>query len=224
MKNTFEKTGISLLLAFLLALCSVIAGNAQSKSVEEIAKGVYSFGTGHGYYSMFIVTTHGVIAIESINSEHSTAMVKAIKEITDQPIKFLLHSHNHWDHASGGKVWQAEGAKTIAHAEAYTWMKANVGQDMAVPDKSWSGDRKDIVLGETTLEMHYLGMNHGLGMTVFLLPKERVAYIADLITPNRVLFSIVPDFNVRETERSIEEIIKLDLIRLFIHITKRKMP
>ena len=55
---------------------------------------------------------------------------------------------------------------------------------------------------EITVEMHYLGINHGQGMTVFLIPDQKVAYIADLVTPNRVLFSIVPDFNIPEWERS----------------------
>ena len=63
------------------------------------------------------------------------------------------------------------------------------------------------------MELHYLGMNHGLGMTVFLLPEQRAAYIADIVTPNRVMFSIVPDFNIREWERSLEEILLLDFDR-----------
>ena len=33
-------------------------------------------------------------------------MLEAIAEVTDEPVKFLLHSHNHWDHGSGGAVWR----------------------------------------------------------------------------------------------------------------------
>ena len=43
-------------------------------------------------------------------------------------------------------------------------------------------------------------MNHGLGMTVFVLRDQRVAYIADLAVPKRVLFTVVPDFNIKEWE------------------------
>jgi hypothetical protein len=53
-------------------------------------------------------------------------------------------------------------------------------------------------------------MNHGLGMTVFILPKEKIAYIADLVTPERVMFSIVPDFNIKDWERSLKVIEKMD--------------
>ena len=33
-------------------------------------------------------------------------MLEAIAEVTDEPVRFLLHSHNHWDHGSGGAVWR----------------------------------------------------------------------------------------------------------------------
>ena len=189
---------------------TAVSAQALPEHTAKIAEGVYSYGPGNEYFSMFVVTDEGVIAFESVNTEHSTGLLHAITEVTDQPVKFLLHSHNHWDHASGGQVFKDAGATTVAHVEAYEWMKANTGPDMVVPDESWSGTRKDITLGGTTVELHYLGMNHGLGMTVFRLPEQRVVYVADIVSPNRVLFSIVPDFNIREWERSLEEILQLD--------------
>jgi glyoxylase-like metal-dependent hydrolase (beta-lactamase superfamily II) len=81
---------------------------------NEIAPGVYSFGGGNGYHSMFLVTDEGVVAFETINSAHSEKMIEAIRGVTDQPIEFAMHSHNHWDHASGGGVFHAVGAQTVA--------------------------------------------------------------------------------------------------------------
>ena len=112
----------------------------------------------------------------------------------------------------------------MAHIEAYEWMEANPGKDMAIPDESWSGKQKIVTLGETTIELNYLGMNHGLGMTVFLLPEEKVAYIADIVTPNRVLFTIAPDFNVKETERSMKEILELDFETVIFSHNEKENP
>jgi glyoxylase-like metal-dependent hydrolase (beta-lactamase superfamily II) len=208
--NTFSKKMLLVLTIILVTAFNPINSQTLPKNVAKIDKNIYSYSLDGEYFSMFITTSDGVIAIESINSMHAKGMVEAIKEITQKPIKYLLHSHNHWDHASGGQVFKDAGAKTIAHVEAYEWMKANTGRDMAIPDESWAGNRKDITLGETTVELHYLGMNHGLGMTVFLIPEQKAAYIADLVTPHRVLFNIVPDFNIKEWERSLEEIIDMD--------------
>ena len=187
------------------------AGIAQADTAE-IAPGVYSFtpGGGEGYHSMFVITDDGVAAFETVNSEHAGAMLEEIRTITDKPIKYALHSHNHWDHASGGKVMQEAGAQTVMHALAAEWLAAHPGRDTSTPDITWDGARHDIQLGDLTIQQHYLGLNHGLGMTVFVIPERRVAYIADLVTPNRVMFSIVPDFNIGEWERTLGEIQTLD--------------
>jgi len=200
------------LLTLMLALVMTQFSHATitDQSVHEVAENLYSFSTNGEYISLFAVTDEGVMVFETMNSHHAKAMVKAIKTVTDQPIKYAFHSHNHWDHASGGQVFLDEGATTIAHQEATNWMKANPYGDMVIAKESWAGNRKDIELGGTLVELHYLGMNHGLGMTVFVLPQTKVAYIADIVTPNRVIFSIVPDFNIKEWERSLAEVLELD--------------
>ena len=185
---------------------------AESTDVaREIAPGVYSFApVGSHYFSMFVVTDEGVAAFETVNSKHATGMLEAIRAVTDKPVKYALHTHNHWDHASGGGVMQKAGAKTVMHALAAEWLAANPGKDTSTPDMVWDGKRNDIKLGDITIQQHYLGLNHGRGMVVFVIPELRVAYIGDLVTPNRVMFSIVPDFNIKEWERSLGEILELD--------------
>lgn len=203
----FPETVIALL---TLLLASNVA--SAEDNLWQASEGVYRFGPGDGYYSMFMVTDDGVIAVEPVNTQHARGLLKAIKSVTDKPVRYLLHSHNHWDHSLGGQVFRDQGAQIVAHVEAYEWMKANPHPELALPDVAWGGSRKDIQLGGKTIELHYLGMNHGLGMTVFLLPEEQVAYIADLVTPNRVLFAIAPDFNIKEWLRSLKEIEQMDFL------------
>lgn len=197
--------------AFVLGFVGLALAEGQGKvTTHEIAPGVYSFDSGGGYQSMFVVTNDGVAAFETVNSQHAGAMLKAIQGVTDQPIKYALHTHNHWDHASGGRVMQDAGAETVMHAQAAEWLAANPGRDTSTIDIVWDGAQRDIPLGDITIQSHYLGLNHGLGMTVFVIPELRVAYIGDLVTPNRVMFSIVPDFNIGEWERSLGEIEALE--------------
>ena len=180
-----------------------------SGSTKEIAPGVYSFQFQR-FNSMFVVADDGVAVFETKNSQHASAMLEAIRSITDQPVTYAFHSHNHWDHNGGGAVMQETGTQTVMHALAAEWLAANPGRDTSTPDVVWDGSRHDINIGGVTVQLHYLGLNHGLGMTVFVIPERRVAYIADLVTPNRVMFSIVPDFNIKEWERSLGEILELD--------------
>jgi len=218
-----QKRKILYTVILMLLLLLQINTNLDAKKLPEhtikVVDGVYTFGDpAAGYTSMFVVTKKGVIVVEPINTTHSTAMLSAIRSITKKPIKFLLHSHNHWDHSGGGQVFRDEGATIVAHTEAYEWMKANPHRDMALPDESWAGNRKNIELGGKTIELHYLGMNHGLGMTVFRLPAEKIVFIADLVTPKRLLFTIVPDFNVKQWQRTLKEIEGMDFkTAIFTH-------
>ena len=212
------KTLFSLLALGVLFASSPASAKENATGTQEIADGVYSFSADGEYYSMFVVTDEGVMVFETANTAHSTAMIESIQSITEQPINIAFQSHNHWDHASGGQVFHDLGVDTLAHAEAAQWMMANPGQDMVPPKQTWNGTRKDYTLGGVTVELHYLGMNHGAGMTVFVLPSLDLAYIADIVTPNRLPFAVMPDFNPREWERSLSEILELDFERaVFSH-------
>lgn len=196
--------------ALILGSASGALAESPAAYTQEIAPGVYSFSPGNSYHSMFLVTDDGVAVFETVNTDHSTKLLEAVRNVTDQPIRYTLHSHNHWDHASGGKVFQDVGAQTVMHAQAAEWLAAHPGRDTSQPDVVWEGARKDLSLGGETIELHYLGLNHGLGMTVFVLRERRAAYIADLVTPNRVMFTIVPDFNISEWERTLGEMLALE--------------
>ena len=87
-------------------LDEVITAPTATGDIKEITRNVYAFSDFQGFplNSMFIVTSQGVIAIEPFNSAHSRKLIAAIRTITNEPIKYLLISHNHYDHAAGGKV------------------------------------------------------------------------------------------------------------------------
>jgi glyoxylase-like metal-dependent hydrolase (beta-lactamase superfamily II) len=193
----------------LVSATSIVATDAGGRT-HEIVDGVYSFTLGEGNYSMFVITDDGVAVFDTFNTRHSEAMLAAIRGLTDKPVEYAFHSHNHWDHASGGQVFHDAGAQTVMHDLAAQWLAAHPGRDSASPDMVWSGDRKDIQLGGLTVQMRYMGLNHGLGMTVFTIPERKTAFIADLVNPNRVMFSVVPDFNIGEWERTLTEIMDLD--------------
>jgi glyoxylase-like metal-dependent hydrolase (beta-lactamase superfamily II) len=176
----------------------------------EIGDRVYSFTLGEGNHSMFVVGKDRVAVFESFHSGHSRKLLEAVRGVTDKPVEYAFISHNHWDHSSGGAVFSNAGAKTVMHERAAEWVAANPGRDTALPDVTWSGNGKDMDMGDFTVSLHYLGLNHGMGLTIFTIPERRAAYIADLVTPNRVMFSVVPDFNIGEWERSLGEILDME--------------
>jgi len=176
----------------------------------KVAENIYSFGTSMGSFSLVMVTDDGIIIGDPVNQNHSEIMLKAIRTITDQPIKYLVYSHNHWDHTGGGQVFKNEGATILSHIDARDWLLENSNPNVVVADEVWEGNFKEIVLGGKTLELHHFGTSHGEGMTVFYLPEDKIIFIVDIVTPKRLAFTIMPDFSPKGWERTLIEVEKLD--------------
>jgi glyoxylase-like metal-dependent hydrolase (beta-lactamase superfamily II) len=178
----------------------------------KVADGVYSFRYFF-YRNMFVVTNKGVIATDPINPKAAKILLQEIRKVTDKPIKYVIYSHNHWDHILGGKVLKKAGARIIAHENCIAHFKRRPHPDLAMPDGTYKR-RHEIRLGGRTVELLYFGRNHGDCLTVMRLPKEKILFIVDLVTPKRVAFRFMPDFYPGDWVRSLKEIEKLDFERV----------
>jgi len=104
----------SLMLVFA-ALCGGLAFQAQAPQAyrfQQIAPGIYSaLGTGAmnvGSNSAVIVDRDGVVIVDShISPESARAMLQELNAITDKPVRFLINTHFHYDHANGNQVFAA---------------------------------------------------------------------------------------------------------------------
>lgn len=71
----------------------------------EVAPGVHLFVTppygdvGMDGNSVVVVSDAGVLVFDSNGTPAAAAAVLAeIRKLTDQPVRYLVHSHWHWDH------------------------------------------------------------------------------------------------------------------------------
>jgi glyoxylase-like metal-dependent hydrolase (beta-lactamase superfamily II) len=188
---------------------------AQSATKVDGTENVYIWRNGN-HQAMFIVTKDGVIATDPVaygRPQGGQQYVDAIKKITDKPIKYLIYSHVHFDHIAGGKAFKDAGARVIAHKNATARLKTLKDPHTVIPDES-VGNKKVINLGGTTLELHYLGLNHSDSTLVMRLPKEKIVFIVDTIPvggfPGRGFIDIYP----LETEDFIKKVIAMDWERM----------
>ena len=215
MKAIHKTTACAALFAALaVALLAPTGAAAQMKPFEttKVADGVYSFRFMF-HRNMFVVTDDGVIATDPMNPKAAGILMAEIKKVTDQPVKYLIYSHEHWDHAAGGKAFQAAGAKVVSQANCVAAFKRLPSPVVAMPDQTYD-KRLDIKLGGRTVELHHFGRSHGQCMTVMRLPKEKIAFIVDIVTPKRVAFRDMPDFYPGDWVRTLGEVEKLDIERV----------
>jgi glyoxylase-like metal-dependent hydrolase (beta-lactamase superfamily II) len=104
-------------LTILLALSLVGQANAQPQEATgvftEIADNLYRVQSNN-HHAMVLVTDEGVILSDPLNREFSEWLKEELKERFNAEVKYLLYSHHHWDHASGGAVFE-DTAQFVGH-------------------------------------------------------------------------------------------------------------
>ena len=172
---------------------------------------VYIFRNGNNQ-SIFVVTNEGVIATDPVaygRPQGGAAYIEEIKKVTDKPIKYLVYSHHHFDHITGGQAFKDAGAKIVAHKRVNE--RLAVQNDAATPPADETFDKKrTITLGGTALELTFVGLNHSDSTLVMRLPKEKVLFVVDLLPVGQIPGRGMIDFYPLEAESSIKQILAMD--------------
>jgi len=132
-------------LAVCLTLVAVAPrASAQARSVYqqtqyqgmEIGKltGDTYYARMDDYVSVFMVTSEGIILVEPIGTEMATWLKGELAKRFKVPVKYVIYSHYHWDHGSGGSVYadtarfigQENMLKALALPPADTPLPANL--------------------------------------------------------------------------------------------------
>ena len=140
--------------------------------------------------------------------------IEEIEKITKAPIKYVIYSHSHFDHIAGGKPFKDKGAIFVAHRNAKTRIQQVKDPDVVVPDQVVTGNKRNITLGGTTVELNYVGKNHSDSTLVMRLPKEKIIFTVDWIPLNGVQFRGMADNYVPDIEDGLKKVIAMDWDRM----------
>ena len=83
----------------------------KGQEIGNLTGSVY-YARMDDYVSVFMVTGDGIILVEPIGTEFATWLKAEIDRRFHVPVKYVIYSHSHWDHASGGAVY-ADTARFI---------------------------------------------------------------------------------------------------------------
>jgi glyoxylase-like metal-dependent hydrolase (beta-lactamase superfamily II) len=201
-----------------LALIAVVATTLAQAPAPPLYATIKVDGTDNVYIfryashqSMFIVTPEGVIATDPIGLRRpaAKAYIEEIGKITSAPIKYVIYSHNHFDHIAGGQPFKDLGATFVAHRNAKAKIVHLNAPDVVVPDEVVD-DGRSITLGGTTLELLYVGKNHSDGTLVMRLPKEKIIFTVDWIPLQTVPFRGMADTYLPDIEDGLKAVIAMD--------------
>jgi glyoxylase-like metal-dependent hydrolase (beta-lactamase superfamily II) len=166
---------------------------AGGPPVDKLGDGVFKIGGN--YTAIAVDMGDHILVVESGGSDaRGTAVMAAAKQaIPGKPIRFVVNSHPHFDHASGLRAAAAEGATILMHRNSAGAMERLLSGPGTLGGDSLSkqpgrrvnvqgiGDR-EVRRGTNgkVVEIHRVGdSQHSDSHMMVYLPAERVIYTAD---------------------------------------------
>jgi glyoxylase-like metal-dependent hydrolase (beta-lactamase superfamily II) len=213
-------TGLAVAAAAAAGLAVTAVAQQPQQPAIQVTKidgtdNVYTFRNQNSL-SMFIVTNEGVIVTDPVSYGRPTGgqqYLDEVRKVTNQPIRYLIYSHHHFDHIAGGKPFKDAGATVIAHKRAKERLEQLKDPHTVIPDEVVD-TKRTITLGGTTLELEYMGLQHSDSALVMRLPREKIIFLVDTVPvgsfPGRGFIDIYP----LETEEFLTKLIAMDWDRM----------
>jgi glyoxylase-like metal-dependent hydrolase (beta-lactamase superfamily II) len=188
--------------------------------VEKLGEGVFKIGGN--YTSLAVDMGDHILVVESGQSDaRGLAVMAAAKQaIPNKPIRFVVNSHPHFDHASGLAAAAAEGATILTHKNNEEAIEKLMSGSRTLTGDSLSklparrvnffeavGDN-DVRKGNNgkVVELHRVPNEHSDGMLIVYLPAEKVVWSADVtaVNPNPGQLAVVRAVNETLTKLKVD--------------------
>lgn len=167
----------------------------QVATSEKLSDGVYLILGG--YAAIVEDFKDYIVVIEGGQSDQRSQAViaEAKKLIPNKPIKYVINTHQHFDHSGGLRAYVAEGAIVVTHpinkpyyekiwANPHTLAPDKLSQNPKKPKFETVADKKVMTDGNHVIEIyHQQDFGHNDGMLLVYLPREKVLLEADGFNP-----------------------------------------
>lgn len=158
--------------------------NPAGYGVSDLGQGAYMITDGV-YQSLVLVSTAGVVVVDAPPTiGHKLGW--AIGNLTSAPVRWLVYSHSHADHAGGAYLFADDqttgGGKLtiIAHENTAEQLAAADDPHRPVPNITFTKHYR-LVAGNQTLELAFPGVGHDLGNIIIYAPRQRVLMMVDQV-------------------------------------------
>jgi glyoxylase-like metal-dependent hydrolase (beta-lactamase superfamily II) len=175
--------------------------------ITKLTDDVYMFR--HQFHqAIFVITSEGVIATDPISADAAGWLKTEITKLTDKPVRYVVYSHHHSDHITGGSVFAAH-ATFVSHAAARPYIADAADASTPVPTLTFT-DRMFIDLGGKHVELIYTGKNHSDNSLVVLLPQHKLLFAVDFIPVETVAYRTMRSDFPDDWVESLKRVEQLD--------------
>ena len=186
-----KRTPESVLLLASIVLSSVPAAHAQTQkpaqplTIAPVKDNLYVI-TGEGGNVAVYVMPEGVVLVDDMFYRNYDDMVAKVSTVSDRPIKYVLNTHQHDDHA-GGNARMLGLANVIAHDNVrknlekikQPYYEDTPGTPIGLPNITFSRELA-VNIGGKEIRTQYFGRGHTSGDVVVYFPELKVVHTGDL--------------------------------------------
>ncbi len=172
------------------------AAPAITVSVNKLADGVF-YLTGGTHHSVAIEQRDHVVLVEApLHEARSQAVINKVKEtLPGKPIKYLVNTHVHFDHAGGLRTLVDEGATIVTHQDNIPFYRQAWAAPRSLNPDRLARSKKPVRLtgfstrhvltdGHRRIEIHTIaGNTHNDAFALVYLPAEKILIEGDAYTP-----------------------------------------
>ncbi|MBJ6750575.1 MBL fold metallo-hydrolase [Geomonas anaerohicana] len=200
MRKCAVQTVLALTLTLLLA-------QAACAELTRLADNVYSYvgsndaSPGHSFAANagIVIGKEGVLVVDTlISAKEGQRFLADIRKVTNKPIRYVVNTHTHLDHALGNCVFAKLGATVISHEADRNYLAANgagllqraanyglkpedmAGTEIAVPTLAFSNEML-LDLGGEEVRLIRTAPSHTAGSLVVYLPAEKILFAGDIL-------------------------------------------
>jgi glyoxylase-like metal-dependent hydrolase (beta-lactamase superfamily II) len=203
---------------------------AAATTSERIGDGIWVITAGLN--SVLVEFADHLVVIEALGNDARShaVMAEAKKLVPAKPIRYLVTTHAHFDHAGGVRAFAAEGVTIVTHEvnkpffERVLTLPHRINPDSLAKSGRKAAvegfrDKRVMTDGTQTLELHHIRGNfHNDGLLMAYLPSIKVLVQADAFHPRpgaTWAYPSPPQFTVNLFENV--QRLKLDVTRV-LHI------
>jgi glyoxylase-like metal-dependent hydrolase (beta-lactamase superfamily II) len=173
---------------------------------EGVSGMATSANRGYTSNAGFVVTADGVVVVDALGTPALGAeMLKAIRGVTDRPIRRVIVTHYHADHVYGLQPFKAAGADVWAHRKGEEYFTSGLADERLAqrrrdlspwvdgttrvqkPDLWVEGDT-DFRMGGLTFRIVYADGAHSPEDVMVYVVEDRLLFAGDLLFAGRVPF------------------------------------
>jgi glyoxylase-like metal-dependent hydrolase (beta-lactamase superfamily II) len=226
----FARLAVFAATAGALAFVSLLhAGQAKPESpmrIEQVKENLYVLrgpfhrcapngcGGGYGDDGMLHeagdiavrVTPEGLIVVDDKYEENVAEALRLIKSVSPQPIRYVLNTHHHTDHAGGDAAF-IKMTPIVAHRNVRENFLRN--KQPGAPGVTFT-DQASVFVGGAEARAYYFGRGHTNGDAVIYFPDLKVIHTGDLITEGMPVMDYANGASAIEWVKVLDAVLKLD--------------